>query len=118
MIRAEEIKGIKGLCAFKALHTLLFNYYLLPEFKKDKETYGDFLKRFHKMDDDEKREVLEMSLYFAGIEVKEIETLVSFAEDVNGVHYSKASMNNLDFPQLFEIIIDVCLEVAKIKVFF
>lgn len=118
MINAENIKGIKGLYAFKALQTLLLSYYLLPEFKKPNEKYDEFLKRFSEMEDGEKKEVLNKALYFAGIEPAEIEALICFASDPNGVPYCKNNLNNLSIEQLFELIVDVCLEVARIKVFF
>ncbi len=118
MINAENIKGIKGLYAFKALQTLLLSYFLLPEFKEPNEKYDDFLKRFSEMDDSQRKEVLQKSLYFAGIEPAEIEALICFATDNNGVPYCRNNINNLSIEQLFSIIIDVCLEVARIKVFF
>ena len=118
MINPDNIKGIKGLYAFKALQTLLLSYFLLPEFKIQNEKYDDFLRRFSEMDDGEKKEVLNKALYFAGIEPAEIEALICFASDSNGVPYCKNNINNLSVEQLFNLIIDVCLEVSKIKVFF
>lgn len=117
-INGEEIKGIKGLYAFKALQTLLLSFYLLPEFKTEKESYDDFLRRFSDMPEEEKRSVLNKSLYFAGIDTKEIEALICFAKDTNGIPYGKHNINNLSIEQMFEIIVDVCLAVARIKVFF
>lgn len=118
MIEAGDIKGIKGLYAFKALQTLLLSYYMLPEFRKEKETYAEFLKRFNDMAEDEKREILRTSLYFAGIEEKEIFALVAFAKDKNGIHYQPANVANLEIKELFDIIIDVCMAILSIDVFF
>lgn len=117
MINAAEIKGIKGLYAFKALHTLLFNYYLLPV-HDTKESYTQFLKRFNAMPADEKKEVLTQSLYLSGIDEKEIFELVCFATDGNGIHYSRANIGNLEIKVIFEIVVDVCLAICELDVFF
>lgn len=118
MVNVEEIKGIKGLYGFKAMQTLLLSYYLLPEFKKKNQSYQDFLKEFSAMDETQKRDILNKALYFAGIDPKEIEALMCFCKDKNGISYSKANINNLTFEEIFEIIIEVCLEISKLKVFF
>uniref|UniRef100_A0AAU8AX71 Uncharacterized protein n=1 Tax=Dulem virus 29 TaxID=3145747 RepID=A0AAU8AX71_9CAUD len=118
MIEIDEIKGIKGLYAFKALQTLLLSYFFLPEFKKENETYEAFLCRFSESDEDEKRKILNNALYFAGIEPREIEALVCMAKDKNGIHYSRSNINNLSLEELFNLVIDVCMAVCDVKVFF
>lgn len=118
MVDVSEIKGVKGLYAFKALQTLLFSYFMLPEFRQPKETYTEFLKRFSAMGEKEQRETLKTALYFAGIDENEILALCLFAKDPNGVPYGKSNLANLEIEELFAIIIDVCMAIVKIKVFF
>ena len=118
MIEVSEIKGIKGLYAFKAMQTLLFSYFMLPEFREPKESYTEFLKRFSGMTEDEQREIFKTSLYFAGIDENEILAICCFAKDINGVSYQKANLASLEIEELFDIIIDVCMEIVKIRVFF
>lgn len=118
MIDVSEIKGVKGLYAFKALQTLLLSYFMLPEFRQPKETYTEFLKRFSEMGEKEQRETLKTALYFAGIDENEILALCLFAKDPNGVPYGKSNLANLEIEELFAIIIDVCMAIVKIKVFF
>lgn len=118
MVDMSEIKGVKGLYAFKALQTLLFSYFMLPEFRQPKETYTEFLKRFSAMGEKEQRETLKTALYFAGIDENEILALCLFAKDPNGVPYGKSNLANLEIEELFAIIIDVCMAIVKIKVFF
>ena len=111
MINGNDIKGIKGLLAFKALHTLLFGYYVLPEYRKKDETYKDFLQRFANISEEEKREILNIGLYFTGIPQQEIIDLICFCRDKNGIPYSAANVNNLTIDELFRLIVEVCLEV-------
>lgn len=67
MIDVSEIKGVKGLYAFKALQTLLFSYFMLPEFRQPKETYTEFLKRFSAMEEKEQRETLKRLSILRGL---------------------------------------------------
>lgn len=118
MVDVGEIRGIKGLLAFKAMHTLLFGYFLLPEHRKGNENYDKFLRRFSEMTEAEKREVFNQALYVCGIDEKEIITLAEFCKDANGIPYNKQSLVGAPIDDVFNIVIDVCLAVASVKVFF
>lgn len=118
MIDAEEIKGIKGAAAFHTAQVLLLSYYMIPTFREGKETYLEFLDRFSKMDDEEKQKVFKIGATFADLKPNEVEAVLCFAKDKNGVPYGKCNIGTLGINEFYELISEICLAVVNIKLFF
>ena len=82
------------------------------------ESYKDFLMRFEKSTDEEKRDIIKLGADTFNLSLEEVCFLVGLVEDANGVPYSKANINNLQPQEIIDIIIAVCLEISKVTVFF
>lgn len=55
---------------------------------------------------------------FVQLEKDEVDSLIAFCSDKNGVAYDDTNMHNLGPDELVEVIVAVCSEVAKIKINF
>lgn len=113
-----NLQGIKSVYAFQVMHTLLLGYYTIPNFENRKESFEAFLKRFEIGTEEEKRAILTRAIYLVKLEKDEILAVCGFGKDKNGVPYSAENIENLSHLEICNLIIEVCLEIAKIKVFF
>lgn len=118
MTNKYELRGIKSLYAFQVMHTLLLGYWTIPNFESEKESFEKFLERFEKGSEEQKRAVFTRAIYLVKLEDAEILAVCGFAQDKNGIPYSAENIKNATFDEIAQIIIDVCCEIAKIKVFF
>ena len=109
-----ELKGYQSLRAFNAFHTLMLGLKMLPAYLG--ETYEVFFTSFQDKTDIEKEKLVRQAVLFVRLEEDEVEALVGFASDANGVPYSKANAKNLNPAQLHEIIVAVCMEIGRIKI--
>ncbi len=108
------LKGYKSLRVLNAFHSLLLGLKMLPVHMAT--DYQAFFASFKTMTDAEKETALRQAIAFVKLEPDEIEAIVSFATDANGVPYSAANVHNLAPDELFEIIVAVCMEIGRIKV--
>lgn len=113
-----ELRGIKSVYAFQVLHTLLLGYWTIPNFENKKESFEAFLKRFETGTEEEKRAILTRAIYLVKLDKDEILSVCCFGKDKNGITYSAENIENLSYMEICNLIIDVCLEISKIKVFF
>jgi len=109
-----ELKGYKSLRAFNAFHALLLGLKMLPQYLS--ESYEDFYARVADMPDEDKRKVLREAAMFVELQKDEVEAIVSFVCDPNGVPYGASNINNLSPDQLVEMITEVCLQMTKFKI--
>lgn len=108
------LKGYKSLRALNAFHTLLLGLKMLPAYMS--EDYQTFFGAFATKTDAQKETALREAAAFVQLTPDEIDALVSFATDKNGVPYSAVNQGNLGPAELFEIIIAVCMEIGRIKI--
>ena len=111
-----EIKGYKSLRALNAFHSLMLGLKMLPAYMG--ETYEEFFGRIQEMPEADQKKLIREAALFVNLEKEEIEALVYFCADPNGVPYSPENLKNLGPDQLVEIIVAVCGEIAKIKIDF
>lgn len=111
-----ELKGYKSLRAFNAFHALMLGLKMLPSYMG--ETYEEFLNRVQKMSPiDQEKMILEASL-FVEIPKEELEAIICFCADKNGVPYTAENMKNLGPKEFQEMIVAVCMKIAQIKIDF
>jgi hypothetical protein len=108
------LKGVNSLNALQGFSALLLGYKMLPS--RIVEDFDHYYDSFIDKTEDEKEKILRESLMFVNLKKDEIEALVSFAKDKNGIAYSAASIKNMDLKELFEIIVAVCMEIGRIKI--
>ena len=106
--------GYKSLKAFNAFHALLLGLKMLPAYVL--EPYETFYTRFVEKSEEEKEKLLKEAALFVTPEEDELEALVAFCTDKNGVPLSKANLKNLKPDEIHEVIVAVCMEIGKIKI--
>lgn len=115
MIRkVSELKGAKSLKALNAFHALLLGLKMLP-MSKDL-AYEEFFESFKEKSDDEKEKALRLAASFVELSAEEVNALIGFCSDKNGIPYSNVNANNLSLEELHEIIVSVCMEIGRIKI--
>lgn len=108
------LKGYKALKALNAFHVLMLGLKMTPAFRE--KSYEEFFSSFEGRTEDEKETLVRQAVVLVPLEQSEVESLVSFVQDKNGVPYGAANLNNLSVSEIHEVIVSVCLEIGKIKV--
>lgn len=106
--------GYKSLRALNAFHALLLGLKMLPAYLA--EGYESFYASFNTKTDVEKENALREAAVFVQLAEDEVEALISFATDKNGIPYGKENFKNLNAGEIHEIIVGVCMEIGKIKI--
>lgn len=108
------IQGTNSLNALQGFSALLLGFKMLPN--RIAEDFEHYYESFKDKTEAEKEKILRESLMFVNLKKDEIEALVSFATDKNGISYSAASIKNMPLNDLFDTIIAVCMEIGRIKI--
>lgn len=106
--------GIKSLKALNAFHTLLLGLKMLPAYMS--QDYQTFYASFGAMSDGEKETKLREAVAFVQLAPEEVDALIGFCSDKNGVPYSDVNKGNLTVDEIFECIVAVCMEIGRIKI--
>lgn len=114
MIQVQPLSGYRSLRALNAFSSLLLGLKMLPIYLN--LDYVEFYESFKEKTDAEKESLLRQALAFVQLTQEEVEAVVSFANDSNGVPYGSANLKNLSPEVLFEIIVAVCMQIGKIKI--
>lgn len=113
-MQVSELRGIKSLRAYNAFSTLVLGLKMVPMYLA--ESYEDFLSRVQKMSDEDKKKIIRQAAQLVPLDQEEVEAILFFCKDKNGVSFTKENMKNLGPDQLIEAIVEVCFEISKIKV--
>lgn len=111
-----ELKGLKSLKPLNVFHTLMLGLKMLPAYVG--ESYEDFFGRVEKMPEIDQEKMIREAALFVELQQDDLEGVLCFAADSNGVPFSKENVRNLGPADLYEIVVAVCMEVAKIKLNF
>ena len=125
-MKIRPITGYNCYRAYQVYRDILLASYIfwnankvyLSDKEAKPESYKDFLMRFEKSTDEEKKDIIKLGADTFNLSLEEVCFLVGLVEDANGVPYSKANINNLKPQEIIDIIIAVCLEISKVTVFF
>jgi hypothetical protein len=115
-MKVLELKGFKSLKALNAFHTLMLGLKMLPSYMH--ESYEDFFARVSEMAPEDQERLIREAVLFVELQREEVESLICFVADKNGVPYTAENMKSLKPDELIEIIVSVCREISKIKVNF
>ncbi len=116
MIKVLELKGYKSLRAFNAYHALMLGLKMLPAYMH--ESYEEFFARVEKMPLKDQTKMITEAALFVKLEREEVEAIICFASDANGVPYTAENLKGLGPDQLVAIVVAVCTEISKIKIDF
>ncbi len=115
-MKVLELKGFKSLRALNGFHSLLLGMKMLP--MHIAQSYVEFYKDFELLPEKEQRATLKEAALFVELDKDEVEAIVSFCCDPNGIPYEASNIKNLSPDQLIEAIVSVCFEIGKIKIDF
>ncbi len=108
------LKGYKSLRALNGFHALLLGLKMLPAYIE--EAYETFYESFKEKSDSDKERLLREAAVFVQLGQDEVEALISFATDKNGIPYSAVNLKNLSLDELHKVIVAVCMEIGRIKI--
>lgn len=111
-----ELRGYKSLRALNAFHTLMLGLKMLPLYRA--ETYEDFFTRVDLMPEPDQEKLIREAVLFVELQPDEVECVLSFCADPNGIPYGPLNIKNLGPGEISECIVAVCKELAKIQVNF
>jgi hypothetical protein len=106
--------GQKSLRAFNAFHTLLLGLKMLPAYAAI--DYPTFHAELEKLSEAQKETKLREAIAFVQLSPEEVDTLIGFCTDANGVPYGPINKNNLGPAEMFDCILSVCMEIGRIKI--
>jgi hypothetical protein len=115
-MKVRELKGYKSLKALNVFHALMLGLKMLPAHLG--ESYEDFFARVQALPAADQEHLIREAVMFVKIDLDDINDLIGFVEDPNGVPYGPENVNNLGPDQLVEIIVAVCVAISKIRINF
>jgi hypothetical protein len=116
VIQVLELKGYKSLRALNAFHALMLGLKMLPSYMG--ESYEEFFLRIQSMPPEDQKKMIREAALFVELQKEEVEALICFCADKNGVPYVSENLKGLAPDQILEIVIAVCFEISKIKIDF
>jgi hypothetical protein len=108
------LKGYRSLKALNAFHTLLLGLKMLPLYVG--EDYETFYEGFNQKSDAEKEKLLKEACLFVPLQSDEVDALLAFATDKNGIPFSDVNSKNLGPSEIVDCVVSVCMEIGKIKI--
>lgn len=113
-MKVLELRGFKSLRALNAFHTLMLGLKMLPAYMS--ESYEDFFGRVSEMPAADQEKLIREAALFVELQKEEVEAILAFCADPNGVPYGPENLKSMGPEQIFESIVAVCVEISKIKV--
>jgi len=109
------LEGWKSLRAFNVYHVLMLGYKMIPAHIT--KSYETFLEEFDKSEDSEKEKTLREAAAFVPLEQSELDDITAFCCDSNGIPFTRANTSKMKPEEIIEIIVTVCMEISKIKLY-
>lgn len=116
MKKVKPLVGYKSLRALNAFHMIMMGLKMIPLYAFI--PYEEFFSMFEEKTDVEKENFLREGLAFIELKEDEIEALIGFCEDPNGVAYGKSNVKNLPLKELYECCMAVLIEISRIEITF
>ncbi len=113
-MKVLELKGTKAMRAFNAFQSLMLGLKMLPAYQA--ESYEDFYARIESLEPDDQEAIVREAAFFVQLEKDELEAVMSFCTDANGVGYDASNIKNLSPAEFIDGIVAVSMEFAKMKV--
>lgn len=113
-VKVTEVRGLKSLAAFNVFHTLLLGLKMLPAYIA--EDYDSFLKRVQAMPAPDQEKMIQEAVKFVKLDKDEVEALLVFCRDPNGVPFNAQNIDNLSPQQISDCIVAVCMKITEVKV--
>lgn len=115
-MKVLELRGYKSLRALNAFNTLMLGLKMLPSYML--ERYEDFYLRIESMNEEDQEKHIREAVMLVELQKEEVEAIICFCADPNGVPYSEENLKSLGPDKIVECIVAVCCQIAKIKISF
>jgi len=115
-MKVLELKGYKSLRAMNAFHALMLGLKMLPSYQH--YSYEDFFTMVEAMEKPDQIKMIKEAALFVELQKEEVEALLCFCADKNGVPYEASNLKSLPPEKIMEIIVAVCSVIADIKIDF
>jgi len=115
-VKTLPLVGYKSLRALNAFHMIMMGLKMIPIYAFMK--YEDFFGMFEEKTLEEKELFLREGLAMIELQEDEIDALIGFCLDSNGVPYGKANIKNLKLKDIYECCLSVMIEISKIEISF
>ena len=112
-MEVSELVGLKSLYALQAYGKIILGLKMLPMYMA--HDYSEFFKKVEEMSPADQEKIIRQGVFLVDLEDEEVGNLVRFCKDANGVPYSVENMKKIKAETIYEILVTVCLEIAKIK---
>lgn len=113
-IKALELKGLKSVRALNSYSILLMGLKMIPEYAH--LTYEEFLSIINAMEPEDQRKIFKTAVKLVNMEPDDVKALCVFCADSNGVPYTSENMHKLALKDILEIMVEVCMAIASIKI--
>jgi hypothetical protein len=113
-MQVREIKGYESTLALQAFNTLLLGLSMLPMYAK--YDYNEFYTACQDLDDENKKNILRKAAMFVRLSKDEVEALICFCLDPNGVPYRAVNLKNLKPDEIVECVVAVAFEISKFRI--
>lgn len=113
---ASELKGIRSVRVMQITSMLMLGLLMLPINMNKK--FDDFYTEILEYDESAQRKVLEDAIRFVELKDEELLAVMGFCKDANGLQIDKTNISNYNPAEIMDMVVEVCLQVFKIDVFF
>lgn len=115
-MKVRELVGLESFFAFQVYHKLLLGLKMLPAYLS--VPYETFYSGIELMGEVDQEKLIREAALFVNLDKEEINAMAVFCCDSNGVRYTSENLKSLKPDEIFEIIVAVSMQIAKIKVNF
>jgi hypothetical protein len=115
-VKILPLKGIRSLKALNVFHTLMLGLKMLPMYAG--QSYEDFFLKVEAMPENDREKLIREAVLFVDLKEDEVEAMLRFCADANGVPFGPENIKNLSPSDIHEAIVQVSCEISKIKVNF
>lgn len=116
MKKVLPLVGYKSLRALNAFHMIMMGLKMIPIYAFI--PYEEFFKSFDDKSEKEKEVFLREGLAIIELKEDEVDALIGFCCDGNGIPYGKSNTKNLDLKEIYECCLSVLVEISKIEISF
>lgn len=99
--------------ALVSFQHLMLGLKMIPEYAS--ESFEGFMARIQALPHDDQIMMVRKAAMFVKMDREDIESILYFCTDKNGVRYSKENMKNLGPDEIIDMIVAVCAEIIKMK---
>lgn len=113
-MKVLPLKGFRSLRALNVFATLVLGLKMLPAYQS--QGFEEFYAAISLMPPHDQEKLLREAAMFVELQKEEVEAIVCFCTDANGVPYGPNNLANLKPDEILEMIVAVAMEIAKIKI--